>query len=388
VTDAAISLGFIESSGEFEMAERKKLLLLPGDGIGPEVMREVKRVIDWLERRRGIGFEIEEDLVGGASIEARGIPLADSTISLAKAADAVLFGAVGGPAWDNVGFDKRPEVAILGLRRELGLFANLRPAVVYDPLVSASTLKPEIVRGLDLMIVRESTGGIYFGTPRGIETLPDGQKRGINTEVYTTHEIERVGRVAFELARRRNRIVASVEKSNVMESGLLWRQTIAALRDAEFADVTLTHVLADNCAMQLVRNPRQFDVIVTTNLFGDMLSDLAAMLTGSLGMLPSATLGEVQENGRQHALYEPIHGSAPDIAGRGIANPLAQILSFAMLLRYSLAMDDVADEIERAIVRVLGNGLRTADIMAPGAARVGTGVMGEAVLRELEKSIP
>jgi 3-isopropylmalate dehydrogenase len=261
----------------------------------------------------------------------------------------------------------------LGLRRELGLFANLRPAIVYDPLVGASTLKPEIVRGLDIMIVRESTGGIYFGTPRGIETLPDGQKRGVNTEVYTTHEIQRVGRVAFDLARKRGHIVASVEKSNVMESGLLWRQTITALRDTEYADVTLTHVLADNCAMQMVRNPRQFDVIVTTNLFGDLLSDLAAMLTGSLGMLPSATLGAVREDGRQHALYEPIHGSAPDIAGRGIANPLAQILSFAMLLRYSLAMEGVATEIERAIVRVLSNGLRTADIMAPGAARVGTG---------------
>jgi len=368
------------------MTERKKLLLLPGDGIGPEVMREVKRVIDWLERRRGIGFEIEEDLVGGASIEARGTPLADSTIELAKQADAVLFGAVGGPAWNNLGFDKRPEIAILGLRRELGLFANLRPAIVYDPLVAASTLKPEIVRGLDIMIVRESTGGIYFGTPRGVETLPDGQKRGVNTEVYTTHEIERVGRVAFDLARKRGRIVASVEKSNVMESGLLWRQTIAALRDSEYADVTLNHVLADNCAMQMVRNPRQFDVIVTTNLFGDILSDLAAMLTGSLGMLPSATLGAIQADGKQHALYEPIHGSAPDIAGRGVANPLAQILSFAMLLRYSLAMGDIADEIERAIVRVLGNGLRTADIMAPGAARVGTGVMGEAVLRELDKA--
>jgi 3-isopropylmalate dehydrogenase len=368
------------------MAARKKLLLLPGDGIGPEVMREVKRVIDWLERRRGIGFEIEEDLVGGASIDARGTPLADSTVELAKQADAVLFGSVGGPAWTTLGFDKRPELAILGLRRELGLFANLRPAIVYDPLVAASTLKPEVVRGLDIMIVRESTGGIYFGSPRGIETLPDGQKRGVNTEIYTTHEIERVGRVAFDLARKRGRIVASVEKSNVMESGLLWRQTIAALRDAEYADVTLNHVLADNCAMQMVRNPRQFDVIVTTNLFGDILSDLAAMLTGSLGMLPSATLGAIQPDGKQHALYEPIHGSAPDIAGRGVANPLAQILSFAMLLRYSLSMEDIAGEIERAIVRVLGNGLRTADIMAPGAARVGTGVMGEAVLRELDKA--
>jgi len=368
------------------MATDRKLLLLPGDGIGPEVMREVKRVIDWLDRRRGVRFEIEEDLVGGAAIEARGIPLAESTIALAKDADAVLFGAVGGPQWDGIGFDRRPEAAILGLRRELALFANLRPAIVYEPLVSASPLKPEIVRGLDMMIVRESTGGIYFGEPRGVETLPDGQKRGINTEVYTTSEIQRVGRVAFDLAQKRGRGVASVEKSNVMESGLLWRETMTALRDAEYGSVPLTHVLADNCAMQMVKNPRQFDVIVTTNLFGDVLSDLAGMLTGSLGMLPSATLGAVQPDGRRMALYEPIHGSAPDIAGRGIANPLAQILSFALLLRYSLDMEEPAAEIERAVVRVLSNGLRTADIMAPGAARVGTGVMGEAVLRELEKT--
>jgi 3-isopropylmalate dehydrogenase len=364
----------------------KKLLILPGDGIGPEVMREVRRVIEWLARRRGINFEIEEDLVGGAAIEARGTPLAESTVALAKEADAVLFGAVGGPAWDHLGFERRPEIAILGLRRELGLFANLRPAIVYDPLVSASSLKPEVVRGLDLMIVRESTGGIYFGEPRGVETLPNGEKRGVNTEVYTTSEIQRVGRVAFDLAQKRRGRVASVEKSNVMESGLLWRQTMTALRDSEYHDVELTHVLADNCAMQLVRNPRQYDVIVTTNLFGDLLSDLAAMLTGSLGMLPSATLGSVQPDGKRHALYEPIHGSAPDIAGRGVANPLAQILSFSMLLRTSFGLAEEAGLIEDAIVRVLANGLRTADIMAPGAARVGTGVMGEALLRELEKT--
>jgi 3-isopropylmalate dehydrogenase len=368
------------------MAGVKKLLVLPGDGIGPEVMREVKRVVDWLDRRRGIRFEIEEDLVGGASIDARGTPRAHRRVFWARAADAVLFGSVGGPAWDGLGFDKRPEIAILGLRSSLGLFANLRPAIVHEPLVSASPLKPEIVRGLDIMIVRESTGGIYFGQPRGVETLPDGQKRGFNTEVYTTSEIQRVGRVAFDLARRRGRRVASVEKSNVMESGLLWRQTITALRDAEYTDVALTHVLADNCAMQLVRDPRQYDVIVTTNLFGDLLSDLAGMLTGSLGMLPSATLGVRQPDGKRHALYEPIHGSAPDIAGRGIANPLAQILSFALLLRYSFDMEHEAALVERAVLRALANGLRTADIMAPGAARVGTSVMGEAVLRELEKS--
>ncbi len=367
------------------MADTGKILILAGDGIGPEVMREARRVLDWLDRRRGIRFELEEDLVGGAAIDARGSPLAESTLALAKAADAVLFGAVGGPAWDRLGFDRRPEIAILGLRRELGLFANLRPAKVFDPLVSASSLKPDIVQGLDIMIVRESTGGIYFGEPRGIETLPNGQRRGVNTEVYTTSEIERVGRVAFDLARGRKRRVASVEKSNVMESGLLWRQVMTALRDAEYPDVELTHVLADNCAMQLVRTPKQFDVIVTTNLFGDLLSDLAGQLTGSLGMLPSATLGGVLPDGRRHALYEPIHGSAPDIAGRGVANPLAQILSLAMMLRHSFSLTDEAAQIEGAVVRVLANGLRTADIMAPGAARVGTGVMGESVLRELDK---
>jgi 3-isopropylmalate dehydrogenase len=367
------------------MADTRKILILAGDGIGPEVMREARRLLDWLDRKRGIRFELEEDLVGGASIDARGTPLSESTLALAKVADAILFGAVGGPAWDKLGFDKRPEIAILGLRRELGLFANLRPAMVYDPLVAASTLKPDIVRGLDLMIVRESTGGIYFGEPRGITTLPDGQRRGVNTEVYTTSEIERVGRVAFGLAQARHKRVASVEKSNVMESGLLWRETMTALGRAEFPDVGLTHVLADNCAMQLVRTPKQFDVIVTTNLFGDLLSDLAGQLTGSLGMLPSATLGEVQPDGRRHALYEPIHGSAPDIAGRGVANPLGQILSLAMLLRHSFDLTAEAALIETAVVRVLSNGLRTADIMAPGAARVGTGVMGEAVLRELDK---
>ena len=271
----------------------------------------------------------------------------------------MLFGAVGGPKWDTLGFDMRPEIAILRLRSELGLFANLRPAIVYDPLVDASTLKPEVVRGLDLMIVRESTGGIYFGNPRGIETLPDGSKRGINTEVYTTAEIERVARVAFDLARKRQDRVCSVEKANVMESGLLWRQTVQALHDAEYPDVALSHMYADNCAMQLVRNPRQFDVIVTGNLFGDLLSDLASMLTGSLGMLPSATLGAPDASGRRHALYEPIHGSAPDIAGKGVANPLAQIFSFAMLLRYSFGMEEDAALIERACVHVLANGLRT-----------------------------
>src|SRR5690242_4394066 len=367
------------------MAGNKKLLVLPGDGIGPEVMREVRRVIDWMARRRAVSFDIEEDLVGGAAIDARGKPITEETVEKAKAADAVLFGAVGGPKWDKLGFQLRPEIAILTLRKQLDLFANLRPATVLDPLVDASTLKPDIVRGLHILIVRESTGGVYFGEPRGIETLPDGQKRGFDTESYTTNEIERVARVAFELARKRQNRVTSVEKANVMQSGLFWRQTVTALHEREFSDVGLTHMYADNCAMQLVRNPRQFDVIVTSNIFGDLLSDLASMLTGSLGMLPSASLGAPDASGKRRALYEPIHGSAPDIAGKGIANPLAQIFSFAMLLRHSFAMEDDAALIERAATNVLTSGLRTADVMAPGTAKVGTSVMGESILRELDK---
>ena len=367
------------------MAANKKLLILPGDGIGPEVRREVRRLIDWMDRRRLVTFDLTEDLVGGASIDARGLPMTDETMEKAKAADAILFGSVGGPKWEKLGFNLRPEIAILRLRKELDLFANLRPAIVLDPLVDASTLKADVIRGLDIMIVRESTGGIYFGEPRGVETLPSGERRGFDTETYTTSEIERVARVAFDLARKRKNRVCSVEKANVMQSGLFWRQTVTDLHKAEYADVELSHMYADNCAMQLVRNPRQFDVIVTSNIFGDLLSDLASMLTGSLGMLPSATLGAVQPSGKRHALYEPIHGSAPDIAGKGIANPLAQILSFAMLLRYSFGMEEDARLIERACTSVLASGLRTADIMAPGTARVGTGVMGESILRELEK---
>jgi 3-isopropylmalate dehydrogenase len=367
------------------MPANKRLLILPGDGIGPEVMREVRRVIEWMDRRRMVTFDVSDDHVGGSAIDTYGTPITEDTMQKAKDADAILFGSVGGPKWDTLGFAMRPEIAILRLRKELDLFANLRPAIVFDPLVDASTLKPDVVRGLDLMIVRESTGGVYFGEPRGVETLPDGQKRGFDTETYTTNEIERVARVAFELARKRQNRVCSVEKANVMQSGLFWRQTVTALQQREFPDVELSHMYADNCAMQLVRNPKQFDVIVTSNLFGDLLSDLASMLTGSLGMLPSATLGAVQPSGKRHALYEPIHGSAPDIAGKGVANPLAQTLSFAMLLRYSFEMEEDAALIEKACINVLKNGLRTADIMGPGTARVGTGVMGESILRELDK---
>ena len=361
-----------------------KLLVLPGDGIGPEVMRETIRVLHWFEQNRGLSFEITEGLVGGASIDALGVPLSDETIEAALAADAVLFGAVGGPQYDAQPFSNRPEIGIIGLRGSLKLFANLRPAIVLDALVDASPLKPELVRGLDIMIVRESTGGVYFGEPRGIETLPDGQKRGINTEVYTTSEIERVTRVACDIARKRSGRVCSVEKSNVMESGLLWRQTVTALVDKEYSDIKLSHMLADNCAMQLARNPRQFDVILTSNLFGDLLSDLASMLTGSLGMLPSATLGAVGPDGKRHALYEPIHGTAPDIAGKGIANPMAQTLSFAMMLRYSFGLEDDAQLIEKACAGVLAQGLATADLSLPGARRISTTECGDAILAQLD----
>lgn len=367
------------------MAANKKLLVLPGDGIGPEVMREVMRVIDWLDRRRSVTFDLEEGLVGGAAIDAEGAPISDATVAKAKAADAVLFGSVGGPKWDGLPFEQRPELGILRLRKELGLFANLRPAIVLDALADASSLKKELVQGLDIMIVRESTGGIYFGEPRGIETMPDGKRRGVDTEVYTEDEIARVARIAFELARKRSNKLCSVEKANVMQSGRLWRAVVSEVGRNEFPDVELTHMYADNCAMQLASRPKQFDVIVASNLFGDLLSDLAAALTGSLGMLPSATLGAPDSSGRRHALYEPVHGSAPDIAGKGIANPCAQILSFAMLLRWSFGMEEEARLVERAVERVLAGGLRTADIMQPGMARVGTTVMGEAVVRELEK---
>jgi 3-isopropylmalate dehydrogenase len=366
------------------MAANKKLLILPGDGIGPEVMRQVRRVIDWMDRRRSVTFDVQEGLVGGCAIDQYGVPLSDETLADAMQVDAVLLGAVGGPKWDQMPFDRRPEAGLLRLRKEMELFANLRPAIVFDALVEASTLKPDVVRGLDLMIVRELTGGVYFGEPRGIEDLPDGQRRGVNTQVYTTSEIRRVARVAFELARKRRRKVHSVEKANVMESGLLWRQEVTKLHQEEYPDVELQHMYADNCAMQLIKAPSQFDVIVTDNLFGDMLSDEAAMMTGSLGMLPSASLG-AETGGKRRALYEPVHGSAPDIAGRDLANPIATLLSFAMMLRYSFDMEEDAATIERAIENVLNGGMRTADIMGPGMARCSTGVMGDSILRELDK---
>ena len=363
---------------------KHSLLLLPGDGIGVEIAAEIRRIIDWTARNAGIEFEISEGLVGGASIDAHGVPLTDETLARAREADVILHGACGGPKWDGLPFEQKPERGLLAIRRELDLFANLRPAICFDALADASSLKREYVTGLDLMIVRELTAGVYFGEPRGIETLPDGQRRGINTQSYTTGQIQRVAHVAFRLAGQRTGRLCSVEKANVMESGVLWREEVSALA-GEYPEVELSHLYADNCAMQLLRDPKQFDVIVTDNLFGDMLSDEAAMLTGSLGMLPSASLGE-QNGSPGSAFYEPVHGSAPDITGRGVANPLAMILSFAMALRYSLGRADVAGRIEDAVAAALADGARTADIARPGAGTISTTEMTDAVLAALAAS--
>ena len=368
------------------MASNRKLLVLPGDGIGPEVMNQVRRVIDWLAKKRTISFDITEDLVGGACYDAHGVSIREQTMAAAAEADAVLFGAAGGPKWDNVPREHRPEAGLLRLRKDLDLFANLRPALVFDALADASTLKKEVIEGLDIMIVRELTSGVYFGEPRGVEAMPDGSRRAIDTQAYTEDEIVRILRVAFELARKRRNKVTSTEKANVMETGAFWREIAGRVAKEEFPDVEFEHMLADNCAMQLLRNPKQFDVIVTDNLFGDMLSDVAAMLTGSLGMLPSASLGAIDEaTGKRHALYEPVHGSAPDIAGQNHANPIATLLSFAMALRYSFDATEDAELIETAVKNVLAGGMRTGDIMQKGKARVSTDVMGDTLLRELDK---
>lgn len=365
-----------------------KLFLLPGDGIGPEVMAEVERVANFLGEAGVARFEMEKGLVGGSAYDAHGKSISEEHMAMAQAADAVIFGAVGGPKWDGVPYDVRPEAGLLRLRKDLELFANLRPAICYPALADASSLKREIVENLDIMIVRELTGGVYFGEPKEIIDLGNGQKRGIDTQVYDTYEIERIGRVAFELARKRRNKVTSSEKRNVMKSGVLWHEVINALHKREYPDVELEHQLADALGMQLVRWPKQFDVIVTDNLFGDMLSDVAAMLTGSLGMLPSASLGEMNpKTGKRKALYEPVHGSAPDIAGKGIANPIAMIGSFAMCLRYSFGLGDAADKIEKAISDVLAAGLRTADIKGDAATTVSTTQMGDAILAELRKSV-
>lgn len=359
----------------------KKILVLPGDGIGKEVTEQAVRVIGWLNDNKNTDFKVDYALIGGAAYDETGSPLPEETIKKAKESDAVLLGAVGGPKWESLDISVRPEKGLLGIRKGLGLFANLRPALVFEELADASTLKREVVAGLDIMIVRELTGDIYFGHPRGVENLPNGQRRGTNTMVYETYEIERIARVAFELAKKRFGRVCSVDKANVLECTEFWREEVKKIHDAEYPEIELSNMYVDNAAMQLVRNPKQFDVMVTGNIFGDILSDCAAMLTGSLGMLPSASLGEAGTPG----LYEPVHGSAPDIAGKDIANPIATILSLSMMLRYSFAMADEADMVDNAIKSVLAKGYRTGDIMQDGAKKVGTKEMGDKIIASMEE---
>ena len=358
-----------------------KIAIISGDGIGPEIMAQAVRVIDVMRIEGGLNTECEEGFLGGNAYEQFGRPLPNQTLDLAKQCDAVLFGAAGGSQWDTLPRELRPETALLSLRSELDLFANLRPALTYSALASASSLKDDVVSGLDLMIVRELTGGIYFGKPRGIETADDGKRRGINTLVYHEDEIIRIAHAAFRIARQRNNQVCSVDKANVLETTELWRQVVTEV-GRSYPDVRLNHLLVDNAAMQLVRRPKQFDVIVTTNMFGDILSDISAMLTGSIGMLPSASL-----NNSQKGLYEPVHGTAPDIAGSNKANPLAVILSFAMLLRYTLKEDTLADKLEASVQAAIENGLRTPDIYSSGMTAVGTSQMGDAVIQELRQSL-
>ena len=360
------------------------LLMLPGDGIGPEVINEVERVIEWFNKNSNHKFEIEKDLVGGAAYDGHGQSISDEAMDLAHKSDAVIFGAVGGPKWDNVPFEVRPEAGLLRLRKELDLFANLRPAICYKALAEASSLKKELVEGLDILILRELTGGVYFGEPKEITDLPDGQKRAVDTQVYTTSEIERIARVAFDLAKTRKGKVTSTEKRNVMISGVFWNNVVSEVHKNEYPEMELEHMLADACAMQLVRKPKQFDLIVADNLFGDILSDEAAMLTGSMGMLPSASLGAVNPNtGKRNAMYEPVHGSAPDISGQGIANPIAEIASFAMALRYSFNLTEEAKMIEDSISAALDQGIRTPDIMQDGMKKVGTKEISDAIIAEM-----
>ena len=358
------------------MAKNYKIAVLPGDGIGPEIVGEAVRVLKAIGKKNNIKFDLQEALVGGASIDKYGAPLTDETLKLAKGSDAVLLGAVGGPKWEGLDYSIRPERALLALRKELGLFANLRPAKIYPVLSDASTLKKEIIDGVDIMVIRELTGGLYFGTPKGVTKLPDGTERGVNTMVYTTPEIERIARVAFDVARKRRKKVTSVDKANVLETTELWRKVVIKVHK-DYQDIELSHMYVDNCAMQLVRNPKQFDVIVTENTFGDILSDEAAMLTGSIGMLPSASLGG------KVGMYEPIHGSAPDIAGTDKANPIATILSVAMMLRFSFDLTKEADDVERAVESVLNKGFRTLDINQPGMKVVGCKGMGEVIIKEV-----
>ena len=365
------------------MSSNKKILILPGDGIGNEVMSEVLNIIDWMTKNKSISFDISERLVGGTAYDKEGNSISDTTMQEALDSDAVLFGAVGGPKWDNVERHKRPEAALLRLRKEMDLFANLRPAVVFDALADSSSLKTELIKGLDILILRELTSGVYFGKPRGVEKISEKEEKAVDTQLYTTSEVERIGRVGFDLSKKRSNRLTSVEKANVMETGMFWRKIITDLHKREFSDVELNHMYADNCAMQLVRFPKQFDVIVTDNLFGDLLSDCAAMLTGSLGMLPSASLGSIDSEGKRSGMYEPVHGSAPDISGQDKANPLAMILSFAMMLKYSFDMNEDAVLIEQAVQNVLSKGLRTPDIKKDNQNAVTTKEMGKAVIQEL-----
>ena len=360
------------------------LLMLPGDGIGPEVINEVERVIEWFNKNSNHKFEIEKDLVGGAAYDDHGQSISDEAMDLAHKSDAVIFGAVGGPKWDNVPFEVRPEAGLLRLRKELDLFANLRPAICYKALAEASSLKKELVEGLDILILRELTGGVYFGEPKEITDLPDGQKRAVDTQVYTTSEIERIARVAFDLAKTRKGKVTSTEKRNVMISGVFWNNVVSEVHENEYPEMELEHMLADACAMQLVRKPKQFDLIVADNLFGDILSDEAAMLTGSMGMLPSASLGAVNpKTDKRNAMYEPVHGSAPDISGQGIANPIAEIASLPMALRYSFNLTEEAKMIEDSISAALDQGIRTPDIMQDGMKKVGTKAITDAIIAEM-----
>jgi len=362
----------------------KKILLIDGDGIGPEVVAQAKKIIDFFSKNTDKKFETENALLGGIAYDKAGTPFPIETLNLAKQSDAVLLGAVGGPKWEVLEYQHRPERGLLGIRKELELFANLRPAKVFNALTDSSTLKREVVLGLDIMIVRELTGDLYFGQPRGVTTLPDGSRQGVNTMTYNSKEVERIARIAFDLAKVRGKRLCSVDKANVIETTEMWREVVTEIGQKEYPEIQLSHMYVDNASMQLVRNPKQFDVMVTGNMFGDILSDTASMLTGSLGMLPSASLGAKQTNGKQFALYEPVHGSAPDIAGRNIANPLATILSLGMMFKYSFGYTKEADLIEKAVENVLNKGWRTSDIAKVAEARISCSDMGDKIVEELK----
>lgn len=363
----------------------KKILLIEGDGIGPEVVSQAKKIIDFFSQNTDKKFETENALLGGCAYDKLGTPFPQETVRLSKQADAILLGAVGGPKWEVLEYKHRPERGLLGIRKELGLFANLRPAKVFDALADSSTLKHEVVSGLDIMIIRELTGDLYFGEPRFVKTLSDGSRQGVNTMTYNSKEVERIAHVAFDLAKVRGKKLCSIDKANVIETTEMWREVVTSIGKNKYPEVELSHMYVDNAAMQLVRNPKQFDVILTGNMFGDILSDLASMLTGSLGMLPSASLGEKQSDGKQFALYEPIHGSAPDIAGKNIANPIATILSLAMMFRYSFSMAREADLIARAVENILNAKIRTADIAKSSEARISCSQMGDKIVDELKR---